>query len=384
MIDIRLKIGAWINKNRFATREQVQRRFALPQSTTFKHLNVMVKKGLINSVKPRETKTAVNVANAYHSTSKLINLLIARSGSSVDPMTIEEERIRRRGYSGDFLLHELNVTEIILSMELSIKQYEHLGYKLLFYERDGRGDTEVIAQNPDADSPKRKLTIRSDILFGIQNLEGRTAFFFVEMDNGRMNRKKMAHKYLTLKSYANQNGFHEKRKSLIPKYSFDANEFSDSKAGFRVLTVATSTTGEQTEIERRNQLLKHALDLKGFTLFWFTTLGDATAKNFFSDIWIRGKEYTAVSDTLRGMKEQWDTWSKSQRKVYREKEIEKMPRVRVLDAVPQEQPGLQKSQDGANGFSQATLLPQAMSENTLERPATKMPAGDLEPIDDLN
>jgi predicted transcriptional regulator len=259
---------------RFLTTEQINSLFFGSPSACKLRLQKLWNKGFLKRV---FAPVSFGSSKAIYSPTKEGISLLVESGR------VNVEEIKWKGkrniLSHQMILHEIGISEFKVSLILAITREEKL-----YIERE-RGNPlpdllriEKLCRFEDGPSiwdyafdrqSNKKIAIRPDTSFTLRGER-----FFVEVDRGTMSLKRVRWKMRGYKEYLLSGAFSER---------YGLNDF-------KLLTTAPSQ-------ERRNNLLEQAIGEGGLTRCLFGVF-DEVVSDPLGDVWIRGKEYREMLNSL--------------------------------------------------------------------------------------
>jgi DNA-binding Lrp family transcriptional regulator len=269
-----LVIEKLVNDFRFLTTEQIKSLFFGSQTACKLRLQKLWTRGILKRV-----FAPVNLGSRraiYCLTKKGVNLLLESGRMNKEDI---RWRSKRNLVSHQMIWHELNVSEFKVSLILALAREEGLYIEkekgnpvvdLLKVEElirffDGPSIRDYVFDS----SSRRKVVIRPDLSF---TLKGKK--FFVEVDRGTMSLKRFREKIRGYREYIKSGAFSE-------RYGI---------TDFKLLTTAPSE-------ERRNNLLEQVIE-EGGVARCFLGVFDEVISNPLGDVWIRGKEYREMLNSL--------------------------------------------------------------------------------------
>lgn len=261
-----------VAKDRFLTTKQIQKLFFGSYSAAKLRLQKLWNKKYLKRV-----FIPVRVGSSpaiYCPTKKGIDTLVQLGKVSRDEVSWKSKYNRVKPEKRQ---HEIDVNEFKVSIVVESRERENVN--LLFCEW-GTDYWDYVNDPNSSRRSKNRIPVRPDRFFGL-NINGSLNYYFVEVDRGTMRLKRFRRKLRGYREYYHSGGF-------LKKYGKKGQEKEDLP--FRVLTTAPSKW-------RRNNLLEQAIAEKCMYMCWFAVFDEVIA-NPFDKIWVRGKEYEKVLESL--------------------------------------------------------------------------------------
>ena len=291
-------IVQFVYENRFATRFQIQRRFAHVINTdrTARHqIANIVSLGYLATAPVRSTSP--NFPFVYFATSKGIRLVRQtyelECAAWTTPVT---EAFRTRGTSLNSLLHELLITEFDLALWQTVEQLrnvERLFVERRFFHRDKQLRYEHNGANRRV-APDSGFLLKTSPaeLAGSALSKPSLLMHFTELDNGTMQPSRIREKYDRYDAWARSADGKDYLTSLYARYGQHT-----AKPTFRLLMIVHAKNDPAGDERRLVDLFTQALDLPAAMRdrIWFTTVEQLRQHQYdFSplsaSIWLRARD----------------------------------------------------------------------------------------------
>jgi len=197
--------------------------------------------------------------------------------------------------------HEIELNQIKISLIQALKRNSEI--ELFFYWKGPKTWDRVEDFNPDSKDKREYIPIRPDSFFCLKT-NNNYQYFFLELDRGTMRLSEFRRKLRGYRNYFFSGGF-------LKKYGKPNQQIKD--LSFRVLTITPTE-------ERRNNLIEQAL-LEGSNLMMWFTLYNQAEKDFLGKIWLRGKEYKEVFESLNREEQARLSMANKNRRLERDQKI---------------------------------------------------------------
>lgn len=258
-------ILGFVYRNRFATASQIQRRFrdVLPSARTARrHLAEMEALGWLDVVPARGTsplwpKIFVVVPRG----ARRLRAALAAKGKS--GKVVETDRARSEGYSSEFVVHELQITEFLLAIRQTIQEQADLD--LLRTERRSLVRQPALRIGLGG----RAGRLIPDAMF-VHREQGRGSMIsFVELDNGSMSLRQIETKFRRYEAWSSSS---TGQQFLMDQYKRCGAE--KPRPVFRILMVVSDVEMPKA-MNRMADLMATATACPVVSrCAWFTTTGE--------------------------------------------------------------------------------------------------------------
>lgn len=260
-------ILAFLHRNRFAVTSQIQRRFGnvlRSARTTRRHLAEMESLGLVGVLPARGVGPLF--PKVYFVTGRGIRRvkekLAERGNSWSASRTDRRGRDSNEGYAAEHVIHELLITEFMLTVWQTIERRPDL--ELLTAQRRSLAKHPAFALVIGS----RKTRVTPDAMFLFRHNSESMCCCFLELDNGTMNTKQMRTKFTRYAVWSGSAPGQQYLKNLYQHYGA-----KEPRAMFRLLVVARSRTG--LDDDGRSAKLRAAADRLPLPVrqrIWLTTV----------------------------------------------------------------------------------------------------------------
>lgn len=276
-------ILAFVYRNRFVTASQVQRRFSQflkSDRTARRHLAEMQESlGYLNLVPTPSPLWPKVYAISGRGMNKLRQSL-AKQGKATESHTAISER--RRQYSMQHVVHELFVTEFMLSVWEAAQNSAII--ELLNVQR------RSLVKHPAFQLPASRGRLIPDGMFLVRSRAAGMICTFLEIDTGSMNPRQMEEKF---RAYADWSDSANGRDFLVDLYR--RHGAANPRPTFRIAVACGGRVGVNVQ-SRMQALLKSGQKLSSVTRnrLWFTTTSELSCEpkreNLFAvPIWHRSQ-----------------------------------------------------------------------------------------------
>lgn len=289
------RILAFVHRNRFAVASLIQRRFAdvlRSDRTARRHLEEMEALGYLGVAPARGVSPLF--PKVYYVAGRGVRRLrdcLAAQGKSWKATRVDRRgRHAREGYGAEQLVHEIFITEFLLSVWQMGESDSNV--KVLTMQR------RSLAKHPafQFTMAGRTTQLIPDAMFLVRHNPGGMACYFVEMDNGSMNRKQLQAKF---QRYVGWSKSAAGQQYLVDLYR--RHGATDPRPVFRLLVVVKSRT--ITDDQRRfAEIAAVVKRLPGpiRNRLWLTTVTRIQANHdtegvFASSLWQVGGARTTFS-----------------------------------------------------------------------------------------
>jgi len=197
--------------------------------------------------------------------------------------------------------HEIDVNQLKISLIQALKKNPKV--ELVFCLKGPGTWDSVKDPKPDPQDKREFIPIRPDRFICLKT-NNSYQYLFLEVDRGTMRLNEFRRKLRGYREYYFSGGF-------LKKYGKKGQEIKDLP--FRVLTTAPTE-------ERRNNLIEQALKEGSNLMMWFTLFKQAE-RDFLGQIWLRGKEYKEILESLDREEQVRLSMANKNRRLERDKEI---------------------------------------------------------------
>lgn len=255
----------FVYQNRYVTAVQVQRRFATwlrsPRTAQYQ-LASLVQAGYLGTAPVRAV--GPNFPFVFRATQQGINLVrdaYARLG--IDWTGTKTEEGRQSGAGNESVLHELLLSEVVISLETTIQSRPDLAS--LFIERRYFRSDRVLSYFDRG----RTRRVVPDAGFLVRIADGPAILSFLEFDNGTMAPARIAEKYRHYDRWAQSDAGQRYLADLFRRYSATAQ-----RPNFRLVVIPHANKPAATDDGRLLNTLQAALDLPASMRdrIWLTTV----------------------------------------------------------------------------------------------------------------
>jgi len=272
-----LEIIKEVVKDSFLTTRQIQSLFFNSYSAVQRRLQKLWNKGYL---KREYAPVQFGSSEAlYCPTKKGIDLLIQRSVIEPDEIKWKSKYNRVKPEKKQ---HEIDVNEFKVALTVATRKNNYA--ELLFCEKGSSYWDYVKDPEPYPKDKREYIPIRPDRFIGLK-IKGLSNYFFLEVDRGTMRLKEVARKLRGYREYYFSGGFFRK----YGEAGYRKEDYS-----YRVLITAPTE-------ERRNNLVEKAIEQRSLEMCWFGLFNEVI-KDPLGRVWIRGKEYKEVLESLN----EWD------------------------------------------------------------------------------
>jgi hypothetical protein len=293
-------ILAYVYRNRFAVASQIQRRFSKvlrSGRTARRHLEELVALGFLGVAPGRGVGPLF--PKVYYVTGLGVQRLkesLSKQGKPWEPSRIDRRgRDANEGYSAEQIIHEILITEFMLTLWQTIEGRSDL--ELLSIER-----RSLVRQSAfRVTREKRSTRLAPDALFLFRQQDGSMCCCCLELDNGTLNAKQLRAKFARYVAWSQSTPGQQYLINLYQRHGA-----KEPRPTFRLLMVARSRTGLDDD-GRLAQILNAANRLPGRMRkrIWLTTVAalrehqdDQLPLN--ANVWlrIRDLESSAISKSM--------------------------------------------------------------------------------------
>ena len=268
-----LEIIKEVVKDSFLTTRQIQSLFFSSYSAVQRRLQKLWDKGYL---KREYAPVQFGSSEAlYCPTKKGIDLLIQRSVIGPDEIKWKSKYNRVKPEKKQ---HEIDVNEFKTALTTVVRRNNNAN--LLFCEKGSSYWDYVKDPEPDSKDKREYIPIRPDRFIGLK-INGLSNYFFLEVDRGTMRLKEFARKLRGYREYYFSGGFFKK---------YGEPGYRKEDYSYRVLVTAPTE-------ERRNNLVEQAINQGSLEMCWFGLFREVI-KDPLGKVWIRGKEYKEVLESL--------------------------------------------------------------------------------------
>lgn len=271
-----LEILKEIIQDHFLTSRQIQELFFTSYSATQRRLQKLCERGYLGKSHKPGTPA---VFFAYR---KAVNEVV--KNNLLDPREITWRTRYARERTAAKKQHEIDANWFKIPLIREAKKDSSI--ETLFFLKGSACWDKVKDPNPDPKDRRIYIPIRPDWFFGLR-INRADSYFFFEMDEGTMALKAFRRKLRGYREYYFSEGF-------LNRYGQKGARKEDYP--FRVLTAVKQTVAQPSD-ERRNNLVEQAIAEGSLLMCWFANFQE-TVSNPFDKIWIRGKEYKEILESL--------------------------------------------------------------------------------------
>lgn len=283
------RILAFVHRNRFAVASQIQRRFAdvlRSDRTARRHLEEMEALGYLGVAPARGVSPLF--PKVYYVTGRGVRRLrecLAAQGKSWEATRVDRRgRHTREGYGAEQLVHEILITEFLLSVW-------QIG------ESDPNVKVLAVQRRSLVKHPAFRFTIAGkttqlipDAMFLCRHNPGGMACYFVEMDTGSMNRKQLSEKLQRYAVWSESAGGQQYLTNL-----YDRHGATEPRPVFRLLIVTRDrTSGDDQRRLAEVATVTSQLPQRIRNRIWLTTVArihihSSTVDNLLAPaVWVLG------------------------------------------------------------------------------------------------
>lgn len=261
------KVLAFVHRNRFAVASQIQRRFAdvlRSDRTARRHLEEMESLGYLGVAPARGVSPLF--PKVYYVTGRGVRRLrecLAASGKSWEATRVDRRgRHSHEGYGAEQLVHEILITEFLLSVWQTGESDPDL--KVLSMQR------RSLVKHPafQFTMSRRGTRLIPDAMFLVRHHPGGMACYFVEMDTGSMNRKQLRTKFQRYVVWSKSTAGQQYLTDLYRRHGA-----TDPRPVFRILVIVKdrTNTDDQRRLAEVATVVKHLPESIRSRL-WLTTV----------------------------------------------------------------------------------------------------------------